>query len=183
MSDSTSRLFTPRFGALCAFVLLVALVRLMPHPPNVAPVAALALFGGAHFTRKAWAFVVPLVAMLLSDAVLGFHGLMPVVYGAFAATVGIGLLLRRRRSPLRIAGASLASSVLFFTVTNLGVWALGSLYPKTIGGLVACYVAAIPFFHNTLLGDAFFTAVLFGGLALAEWRFPVLRPVPYRLAA
>ena len=94
--------------------------------------------------------------------------------------VGIGFLLRDRRTPLQIAGASLAGSVLFFVVTNFGVWMLGSLYPKTLEGLVACYVAAIPFFHNTLLGDAFFTAVLFGGFVLAQRRFPVLRLAGYR---
>lgn len=119
--------------------------------------------------------------MLLSDAILGFHGLMAVVYIAFAAIVGIGFVLRDRRSLLRIAGASVAGSVLFFVVTNFGVWMLGSLYPKTVEGLVACYVAALPFFDNTLLGDAFFTGVFFGGFMLAEQRFPVLNPVGHRL--
>jgi hypothetical protein len=74
-----------------------------------------------------------------------------------------------------IAGAALASSIIFFVLTNFGVWAFGSWYPKTWEGLVACYVAAIPFFHNTLLGDAFYVSVLFGGLAFAEKRWPVLR--------
>ena len=173
-------LLTPRFGVLCAFVLLAALSRLLPHPPNVAPIAAMALFGGAHFERKAWAFAVPLAALFLSDALLGFHSLMPLIYGAFAAIVGIGFLLRRRRRPLQIAGATLAGSVLFFVVTNLGVWMLGSLYPKTLAGLATCYIAAIPFFGNTLLGDAFFTAVLFGGFGLAQRRLPSLRRVAYR---
>ncbi|MEM6648471.1 MAG: DUF6580 family putative transport protein [Bacteroidota bacterium] len=182
-SRSSPRLFTPRFGALCGLVVLAVLSRWLPHPPNFTPIAALALFGGAHFTHKGWAFAVPMVAMLLGDALIGFHSLMPVVYGAFAATVGIGLLLRRRRSPLRVAGATLAGSVLFFVVTNFGLWAIESFYPKTLEGLVACYVAALPYFYNTLLGDAFFTAVLFGGFALAEWRFPVLRPATYQLAS
>jgi hypothetical protein len=79
--------------------------------------------------------------------------------------------------------ASLAASVLFFVVTNFAVWAMGSMYPKSAGGLLACYVAAIPFFGNTLLGDAFFTAVLFGGLALAEWRIPAVRAEPRAAAA
>jgi hypothetical protein len=171
-----SGLISPRFGALCAFVLLAALARLLPHPPNFAPVAAVALFAGAHFSRTSWAFAVPLAAMLLSDAYLGFHDLTLVVYGAFAAAVGIGLLLRSRRGLRAIAGASLASSILFFVVTNFAVWAFGTLYPKTAAGLAACYVAAIPFFQNTVLGDAFFTAALFGGWALAERRIPALRP-------
>ena len=173
-----SGLISPRFGALCAFVLLAALARLLPHPPNFAPVAAVALFAGAHFSRKGWAFAVPLAAMLLSDVYLGFHSLTLVVYGAFAASVGIGLLLRHRRSLPAIASASLTSSVLFFVVTNSAVWAFGTLYPKTAAGLAACYVAAIPFFHNTLAGDAFYAAVLFGGWALAERKYPLLRPAP-----
>jgi hypothetical protein len=165
----------PRFATLCALVVLAALARLLPHPPNFTPVGALALFGGATFADRRAGFLVPLAAMLLSDAVLGFHSGMPVVYAAFVAIVGIGLILRARRTPLRLAGASLAASVLFFVVTNFAVWAMGSTYPKTAGGLIACYAAAIPFFGNTLLGDAFFTAVLFGGLALVEWRVPAVR--------
>lgn len=175
---SATGLITPRFGALCAVVLLAALARLLPHPPNFAPVAALALFAGAHLSRKAWALAVPLAAMLLSDAYLGFHDLTLVVYGAFAAAVGIGFLLRGRCRLPMIAGASLTSSVLFFVVTNFAVWAVGSIYPKTVAGLAACYAAAIPFFHNTLAGDAFYTAVLFGGWALAERKVSVLRPAP-----
>jgi hypothetical protein len=173
----------PRFAALCTLVALAALARLLPHPPNFTPVGALALFGGATFGDRRWSLLAPLAAMLLSDAVLGFHSGMPVVYAAFVAIVGIGLLLRGGRTPLRLVAASLAASVLFFVVTNFAVWAMGSMYPKSAGGLLACYVAAIPFFGNTLLGDAFFTAVLFGGLALAEWRIPAVRAEPRAAAA
>jgi hypothetical protein len=103
------------------------------------------------------------------------HGLIPVVYGSFVLIVCLGFLLRGRRKVVQIAGATLAGSLLFFVLTNLGVWAMGSLYPKTWEGLVACYVAAIPFFQNTLLGDAVYATLLFGGLALAEKSFPALR--------
>jgi len=106
---------------------------------------------------------------------LGLHRLIPVGYGSFALIVCLGFWLRGRRKVVPIAGAALAGSVLFFVLTNLGVWALGSWYPKTWEGLVACYVAAIPFFHNTLLGDAFYSTVFFGGLALAEKGLPALR--------
>lgn len=149
--------------------------RLAPHPPNFAPIGAMALLGGACFSDKRQAFAVPLGAMLLSDLVLGFHRLMPVVYGSFALIVVIGMWLRNRRRLAPIAAASLAGSVLFFLVTNFGVWALGTFYPKTAEGLIACYVAAIPFFPNTVLGDATYCAVLFGSLALAEHAFPKLR--------
>ncbi len=172
--DSPSRFLSLRFGALCAFVLAAALMRWLPHPPNVAPIGAMALFGGALFARKSVAVAMVFTAMLLGDLLLGFRP-VPIVYVAFAGVVGVGFLLRNNRGPWRIAGASVAGSVLFFVVTNFAVWAGGALFPKTFAGLVACFVAAIPFFHNTLLGDAFFTAALFGGFALAEQRFPALR--------
>lgn len=178
---------SPRLAALCGLILLAAFSRLIPHPPNFAPIGAMALFGGAAFADRRLAFVVPLAAMFLSDLAigirsgdlsLGMHRLIPVVYGSFALIVCLGFWLRRRRTLVPIAGASLAGSLVFFVLTNFGVWALGSSYPKTWEGLVACYVAGIPFFHNTLLGDAFYNTLLFGGLALAEYRFPVLRERP-----
>src|SRR5689334_1431635 len=164
-----------RLVVLICLIFAAAASRLIPHPPNMTSIMAVALFGGAYLSDKRLAFLVPFAALLLSDFVLGFYGHMEVVYGSFALVVCIGLLLRKRRSPLRIAGAALASSILFFIITNFGVWAFGSLYPKTMAGLAACYVAAIPFFQNTLIGDALYTAVLFGSFALAERAFPVLR--------
>ena len=147
--------------------------RLIPHPPNFSPIAALALFGGATFASKRAAILVPLMAMFLSDLVLGFSTITPVVYGSFALITCLGLWLRRKQSVWRLAGASLAAAVLFFAVTNFGVWALEDWYPKTLPGLAECYAAAIPFFRNTLWSDLFYSAVLFGGLMLAErrWRW------------
>ncbi len=177
-----------RFVVLVCMILAAAGSRLIPHPPNFAPIGAIALFGGACFADRRAAFVVPLAAMALSDLAigllggnlsLGLHRLLPVVYGSFALIVCLGFRLRTRRTVAPIAGAVLASSVLFFVLSNLGVWALG--YPKTWEGLVACYVAAIPFFHHTLLGDAVYSTALFGGLALAEKAFPALHePAPFR---
>lgn len=173
-----------RFLVLVGMILVAGASRLIPHPPNFAPIGAMALFGGACFATKRMAFLVPLVAMFVSDLAigwlsgdlsLGLHRLIPVVYGSFALIVCLGFWLRRRRKAVPIAEAALAGSVLFFVLTNFGVWALGSWYPKTWDGLVACYVAAIPFFHNTLLGDAVYATVLFGGLALAEKGLPALR--------
>ena len=158
---------------------------------NFAPIGAMALFGGACFAHRRAAFVVPLAAMFLSDLAigllsgnlsLGLHRLIPVVYGSFALIVCRGFWLRTRRTVVPIAGATLASSVLFFVLTDFGAWALGSLYPNTWEGLVACYVAAIPFFHNTLLSDAVYSTALFGGLALAERGLPALREQPLVLS-
>jgi hypothetical protein len=164
-----------RFAMVACMILVAAASRLIPHPPNLASVTAMALFGGAYLSKRRLAFLVPMAALLLSDLVLGFYSRMWVVYGSFALVVCIGLLLRRRRTPVAIASAALASSILFFVVTNFGVWVFGSLYPKTMEGLLACYVAAIPFFQNTIMGDALYTTVLFGGFSLAERWWPALR--------
>jgi hypothetical protein len=165
----------PRAIALISLVLAAAASRLVPHPWNLTSIAAVALFGGAYFQDRRLAFAVPLGALFLSDLVFGLYHGMAVVYVSFAMIVGIGLWLRSRRQPALIAGAALASSVLFFVLTNFGVWASGHLYPRTWAGLVTCYTAALPFFRNSLEGDLLYTLVLFGGFALMERRFEVLR--------
>lgn len=180
-----------RFFALLGIVLSAAAMRLVPHPPNVTPIAAMALFGGVHFTDKKTAFLIPLAAMYLSDLVLGFfvydfgwfHGFMPFVYISFMMTVCLGFLVRRRLTPLMVGGSALAGSVLFFIVTNFGVWLIGDLYPKTLTGLLSCYVAAIPFLRNTLAGNVGYTLVLFGSFALAQRYLPVLREKPVTMPA
>ena len=164
-----------RSATVIAMMLAAALSRLVPHPPNLTSVAAVALFGGAYLADKRLAFLVPLGALFLSDLILGSYQHMEVVYASFALIVCIGLWLRQRPTIFRVAGAALAGSVLFFLITNFGVWCFQSLYPHTLDGLIACYVAAIPFFRNTLLGDLLYTAVLFGGFALLEMRFSALR--------
>lgn len=165
----------PRALTLAAVILLAAASRLLPHPPNLTPIGAIALFGGAQFQERWLAFAVPLAAMALSDVIIGWHRLVPLVYGSFVLTVVIGMWLRDRKTLLSITGAALASSVLFFVFTNFGVWALGSMYPRTLAGLVAAYAAAIPFFRNTVAGDLFYTAVLFGGFGVLERLVPRLR--------
>ncbi len=164
-----------RFAILVGMVLAAAASRLMPHPPNLTPIAALALFGGATFSDKRIAFLAPLTALFLSDLVMGLYSGLWVVYGSFVLIVCMGFWLRTRRRIAPIAGATLARSALFFMTTNFGVWALDSLYPKTASGLAACYAAGIPFFRNTLVGDMAYAAILFGGLALAERWFPAVR--------
>jgi hypothetical protein len=170
-----------RLTAILSAIFLAAAMRLVPHPPNFAPIGAMALFGGAYFGRRALAFAAPLGAMLLSDAILGFHSGMAYVYGSVALIVLIGWAVAKRKTALSVAAAAIASSVLFFVVTNFGTWATGELYPQTAAGLVACFVAAIPFFQNTLAGDLIFAGLLFGGFALLERRVPAIREP--RLAA
>lgn len=173
---------TPRLSALILLALAAAATRLLPHPPNMTSVTALALFGGAYFGNRWLAFALPLLALLGSDLLLGFYPGMEVQYLSFAVIICIGLTLRRRRSLARITAAAVAGAVSFFVLTNFGVWALGTLYPRTLAGLEACFVAAIPFFRNMLVGDLFYTAVLFGGFHLLELRFSGLRERPLTLA-
>ena len=172
----------PRLAALTAMIVLAALARLIPHPPNFTPVGAMALFGGACLADRRFALLVPLAALFLSDLFLGLHVLIPVVYGSFALNVLLGRWLRTRRTVVSTATVAFLGSVQFFAVTNFACWLL--YYPHTIEGLGACYIGAIPFFQNTLLGDAVFVAALFGTLAVAERGFPVLRePAPTTVAA
>ena len=143
-----------------AIIAIGAAARLLPHPPNMTPLTAMALFGGATLAPGS-ALLVPLGALALSDLLLGWHPTLPFVYACFLATAGIGLLVKNR-GPRFIAGACLASSVLFFVVTNFGVWLLSGMYARDGAGLLACYTAAVPFFRNALLGDACYTVLLFG---------------------
>jgi hypothetical protein len=170
-----SRWLNARNLLLVALIALAAIARILPHPWNFAPVGAVALFGGATFSSRRAAFIAPLLSLFAGDIFIGFHRLMPVVYASFLMSVLIGFWLRGNRNVPRIALATLAGAVQFFVVTNFAVWASGTTYPKTFAGVIACYVAGIPFFWNTLAGDALYATLLFGSLAIAEHQFPVLR--------
>lgn len=173
----------PRLGALTLLIIAAAATRLIPHPPNTTSVAALSLFAGAYFSSRWLAFAVPLLALFTSDLLLGLYPHMGVQYLSFAVIICIGFLLQRRLTFGRIVVATLASSVTFFVMTNLGVWAFDGLYPRTMSGLFSCFLAALPFFRNTLLGDVFYAAILFGGFHALERHFAVLRtPVALRSA-
>lgn len=163
-----------RLITLSLIIFAIAMFRLLPHPPNVSPVAAMALFGGAYFSDKRVAFLVPFLALLLSDLILGLHDTMVYVYAGFGLTVVIGFWISKNLNISRIALAAVGSSVLFFIITNFGAWFTSGLYPMTIDGLMQAYVAAIPFFQNSLLGNLVFTALLFGGYAALQRNVPAL---------
>lgn len=152
-----------------AFIILGTLSRLVPHPANFAPIAALALFGGANLRRRD-AILVPMAALLISDYFIsGFYGpTMFYVYGSFVLIGLIGVWVRSHKNLGTIVSSSLVSSLLFFLITNFGVWT-GNWYPHTLAGLTETYVAAIPFFRNTILGDLFYTGLFFGGYELAKY--------------
>ena len=171
-----------RLIALLAAILVAATLRLVPHPPNFTPIGAMALFSGAYLGRRGLAFAAPFGAMVLSDAVLGFYSGMEFQYLSVAMIVLLGWLVVSRITVLRLGIAAIASSVLFFAISNFGVWLVSGMYPPDASGLAACYVAAIPFFQNTLAGDLFYTALLFGGFRVAELLLPGLRAGKPQLA-
>lgn len=150
------------------------LSRLLPHPANFAPIAAIAIFGGLYLPKR-WAIILPMLAMFVSDIFIGFYTwqIMASVYLSFVLVGLIGLLVRKNnhassagKKISNIIGGTLLGSILFFFITNFAVWAFGSMYTHSFTGLMQCYTMAIPFFKNTLLGDLFYTGVLVGSFEL-----------------
>jgi hypothetical protein len=172
-----SKLITPQFIFVSSAVFIAALSRLLPHIDNFTPIAAIALFGGAYFSDKKFAFVIPLLAMFISDLALqlmfgwGFHTTIIYVYAAFALTTVIGLIIKRNLTIKSVVIGSLTSSVFFFIITNFGYWA-STGFQSGVTGLNAAYVSGLPFFRATMLGDLFYNAVLFGSFYLAQSKIP-----------
>lgn len=153
-------------------IFFAAFSRLLPHTPNVTPITAIALFSAVYLDKK-YAFIIPIAAMLISDYFIGFHENIIFVYGSFIIISIIGVWLRKHRSIMTTFGASVAGSVIFFMVTNFGVWIMpGSMYQTDLSGLLNCYVAAIPFFRNTLIGDLIYVNAIFGLYELMKKIFP-----------
>jgi hypothetical protein len=176
MADQMRKI-NPGFWVVTLMVFIAAFVRLLPHPPNFAPIAAMALFGGAYFSKKTFAFIIPLAAMFLTDMIIGIYSYAWIVYLSFAIIVVLGIVMLKKVSVKKLIFASVTASVSFFAITNFGVWALGTLYPKTPAGLMASYTAAIPFFQNSLIGDLFFVGVMFGVYELVKNKVPALAKV------
>ena len=148
-------------------VVLGACARLLPHPWNFTPMMAIGLFAGSHARKTSTGILATVSALALSDAFMGFYSGFWYVYAATLIPVLLGRLIRNRSGVGAIVTTALASSVSFFVITNFMVWALSKqLYPHTIAGLAASYIAGIPFYQNQLLGDAFYTVAMFGGYAL-----------------
>ncbi|OGZ33160.1 MAG: hypothetical protein A2174_00185 [Candidatus Portnoybacteria bacterium RBG_13_41_18] len=142
---------------------LAAATRLIDHPWNFTPIAAMAIFAGCYLGKK-WGIILPLAAMLIGDYFIGFYSwqVMVSVYASMALAFGIGWYLKSRKTWYNVGLASLSSSIAFFLITNFSVWAFFSWYPHTFAGLLNCFTLALPFFRNTLAGDLFYSGVLFG---------------------
>lgn len=174
----------PRLVFIVTVILFGAFMRLIPHWPNFTPIAAMALFGGAYLGRRFLAYAIPILALLLSDMIIGFHDSMLAVYMAFAITVTIGLLISQKVSAGKVLLASVSSSVIFFIITNFAAWMGNPIYPQNFIGLAEAYVAGLVFFNdgsygisffmNELLGGLFYNTIFFGAFYFARLRFPVL---------
>lgn len=178
------------FYIITGFILFAALARLLPHAYNFTPLGAIALFGAAYFPRKKWAFIIPIIALWLSDLFLNnyvyasyyegftlFTSGFLYIYGAFALIVILGIYLLKKVTLPRVAGGALGGAVIFFIVSNFGVWIASPLYPLTLEGLIMCYTAAIPFFHYTLAGNVIYCSVLFGGYEYLKYKAPELTTI------
>ncbi len=152
--------------AVCALLCFAVVARLVPHAPNLTPIAAIAFIGSLYLGR-AWALLLPVLALALSDLFIGFYDwrIMLTVYGSYAL-VGLASIVAARQRSVPIIGASVVSaSILFFLTTNAAVWAFSPWYEKSIAGLLYAYELGLPFFRNMLMGDLLYTGAL---VALCE---------------
>lgn len=151
------------------FVLIGISLRLLPHPPNFAPILAIALFGGVYLKRKI-AFSLPIVAMVISDIFIGYYELklMVFVYGSFLISVLLGFWLKKNKKWQTVLGSSVLAALIFFSLTNFAVWAFTPWYAKTFSGLIQSYLMALPFFKNTFSSTLFYTSVFFGAYEIIE---------------
>ena len=154
-------------------VAIAAATRFLPHPPNFTAIGGMALFGAATLTNKKLAFIVPIMAMLISDFFIP-NGFDLSVYTAFIAIAAMGLLISNKKGPMPVIVGSISASVIFFAISNFGVWASQAMYTKNAIGLISCFEAAIPFFPNTLAADLFFSSLLFSSYAIIKKTYLVI---------
>jgi hypothetical protein len=147
-----------------SLLIIGILLRFLPHAPNFTPVAAIALFAGTFLNRK-HALIIPLLLMVTSDLFLGLHNTIIFTWGSFILITVLGFVVKNKPSALRITSMSVISSLLFYLITNFGVWLMG-WYPHTTQGLVNCYVMALPFLRDFTFATVLYTTVLFGAYEL-----------------
>lgn len=150
-------------------ILMGVTMRLLPHLPNFTPIAAIALFGGVYLKRS-YALFLPLAAMIISDSAIGLDSLTSrlTVYGSFLLIGLVGLVIRKSKNVATVIVGSIGGSVVFHLITNFAFFYTPTIYPHNMTGVISSYYNALPFFRNTLLGDLFYTGILFGVYELAH---------------
>ena len=167
------------FYFVLGLILIAAFARIIPHYPNFTPLCSIALFGSKYFRNGYLAFLIPLVALWFSDIIINnfilsqyfdgftlFYSGFYWQYGSFLLIALLGRKTLNNLSFLKLLGVSISSSLLFFIISNFGVWVSSSIYSKNILGLIACYTAAIPFYFGTFSGSVFYSFFLFGSYEL-----------------
>ena len=162
------------FYFVIGLILIASFSRIIPHYPNFTPIISIALFGGKYFQNKNLALFLPVIILWFSDLIINnliqdyyktFTFIYPGFYWQYISILiisFIGVFNLKKISILKLLGTSIFSSVIFFLISNFGVWQSGTLYSKSITGLIACYIAAIPFFYGTLVSSIIYTYSLFG---------------------
>jgi len=141
-------------------IIIATLSRLIPHPPNFTPIIAMSIFSGAYIANTRNSILIIVLTMLISDYVIGFHSLMPWIYISLVMIVLLNKTLNDKKRLSIYLIASIQSSLIFFIVSNFGVWLTGTLYSKSVIGLINCYAMAIPFFQNTLFSTIIYSACM-----------------------
>lgn len=188
-TSKPEKLFTYT-NTVLLLIILVVLSRLVPHMHNFSPIGAISLFGAAYFVKKWQAFIVPIIAVWISDLFINnliYSYMYPSFslfyegffwqYGSYLLITLGGIIILKKINLPRIISASLFSSISFFIVTNFGFWISSPFYTKDFNGLITCYIAAIPFIKGTLIGDAVFTSVMFGSFYLLQQKFSHLKTI------
>lgn len=188
-TSKTKKLFTYT-NTVLLLIILVVLSRLVPHMHNFSPLGAISLFGAAYFVKKWQAFIVPIIAVWISDLFINnliYSYMYPAFsifyegffwqYGSYLLITLGGIIILKKINLSRIISASLFSSISFFIVTNFGFWISSPFYTKDFNGLITCYIAAIPFIKGTLIGDVVFTSVMFGSFYLLQQKFSHLKTI------
>lgn len=178
-----------QFILISAIILLAAFSRVIPHPANFSPLGAIGLFGGAYFLKKWHALIIPIAATWLSDLFINnviyakyypeftwFYDGFYWQYASYLLISVVGILFYKKINPSKVVGGALISTIIFFMVSNVGCWVGNLFYPQNANGLLTCYMAGIPFVKGTLLGDLFYTSVLFGTFYLVQKKFQ-LQPI------
>ena len=183
----------PLIISAALIILFAALTRLLPHYPNFTAIGAMAIFGGSVIKDRKLAFLLPLAALVISDICLelftnvnGFYGTEQIfVYAAFMIITALAMFIRKI-NVRSVAFAAVWSGLAFFLISNFGIWVISDFYPKTLAGLAACYWIAIPFYNgeitgsfllNSIVGNLFFSAVLFGAYAAVKQQFFTRRTI------
>ena len=148
---------TNKLYYLVLFGLILAMARIIPHPPNFTPILASAIMAPLLIKDRFFGIAIPIFGMFVADIVIGFHPYQLVIYLTIAT---IGLVSTMKVNYMKLGLLAIGSSVWFFLTTNFAVWLAWDFYPKSIEGLITCYTLALPFFTNTLISTVLFTGIL-----------------------